>query len=299
MWTLGIMLAVALPTVAAAAFTPIRVAGSTAVVALLGIAAHALLRQARDRHRAQAALLHTVLRRFPSPVLVTDPDGNVVLANPAAQDLIGGEPALETFDGRPVRLADLTREGRDAYEARLTRADGSTSDILIEALPVEGGAGTVWALQDISARRVYEESLHHAAYHDALTGLPNRALLWQHLTSAAADGRPYAVLVVDVDDFRTVNELHGRAVGDEVLTAVAHRLRDAAYAGTRTAPARAVVARLGGDEFAVLLPGADARAAKRLAPELRAAFDRPFPTSAGRVTVRAAIDVSTTMLADA
>jgi diguanylate cyclase (GGDEF)-like protein len=271
------------------------------IVALLGYCLHRLLRRLQEQHRSQGALLHAVLRRFPSPVLVTDPTGGVMLANPAALDLLGwpserrAAPALlnlTTPDGRRVDLRALSLTGPDTCEARLTRPDGTTSDILIESVPMEEGTGTVLALLDITAQRVYEESLHHAAYHDALTGLPNRAMLWQHLNAAAAEHRPYAVLLLDLDDFRRVNDTHGHQAGDDLLTGVAHRLRDTAYAETRTAPHRAVVARLGSDEFAVLLPGADAATADRMASALRAAFDQPFPTSAGRLAARARVGVA-------
>ncbi|MFI5913579.1 diguanylate cyclase domain-containing protein [Dactylosporangium sp. NPDC051541] len=272
-----------------------------AVLAVLAYYLHRLLNRVDRQHSAQNALLHTVLRRFPFPVLVTDPAGDVQSANPAALDLLGwpaGTPVvaaalrLHTPDGRQVNLRALALNGSDTCEARLTRPDGTTSEILIESIPIDPGAGTVFALLDISAQRVFEESLHHAAYHDALTGLPNRAMLWQHLNTAAADHHPYAVLLVDLDDFRTVNDTHGHQAGDELLTAVAHRIRDAAYAETRTTPHRAVVARLGSDEFAVLLPGADTRQANHLAQTLRATFDHPFPTTAGRLVARARVGVS-------
>ncbi|MGI5245751.1 diguanylate cyclase domain-containing protein [Dactylosporangium sp. CA-139066] len=272
---------------------------SLGVIGLLVYCVRVLLLRLRDQHRSQSALLQAVLRRFPFPVLVTDPAGGVMLANAAALDLLGwpserlASPAslhLVTPAGAPVDLCTLARSGTAAQEVRLTRPDGSTSDVLVEAVPIEEGGGTVFALLDVSAQRVYEESLHHAAYHDALTGLPNRAMLWQHL-NAAAD-RPYAVLLVNLDDFKAVNDTHGHQAGDELLTAVAHRLRDAALAETRTAEHRAVVARLGGDEFAVLLPGADAHAAQRLAAAVRAAFDQPFPTSAGRLTAHGSVGVA-------
>jgi diguanylate cyclase (GGDEF)-like protein len=226
-------------------------------------------------------------------VVVTDPAGGVLLANQGALDLMGRIDAdLSTPDGRRLDLTTLSRSG-ESCEALLTRPDGTTSDILIEVVPIEGGVGTVFALLDLGAQRAFEESLHHAAYHDTLTGLPNRAMLWQHLNAAAAGEGPYAVLLIDLDDFRTVNDVHGHRTGDELLAGAAHRLRDAAYAATRRAPQRAVVARLGGDEFAVLLPGADARTANRLAALLRAAFDQPFPTGVGRLMLRGTVEVLT------
>ncbi|WP_433052753.1 diguanylate cyclase domain-containing protein [Dactylosporangium sp. CS-033363] len=232
----------------------------------------------RRRNREQAALLHTLLRRFPAPLLLTGPDGLTRPVNPLARDLLGPE--------------GLTLPpGSDPVEIRVTRPDGTAGDLLISPVPDEGGSIALWTAQDVSAHRVYEESLHHAAYHDELTGLPNRVSLWQHLRVFGAG--PAVTIHIDLDGFRAVNETHGHQAGDELLIGVAHRLRDAAYAGTRTAPHRAITARLGGDDFAVLLPGADAEAADRLIPALRAAFDRPFPTGAGSLTARATFRVST------
>ncbi|GAA3449921.1 sensor domain-containing diguanylate cyclase [Dactylosporangium matsuzakiense] len=296
--------ALALAAVTAISLVHITLAGlaTVLVMAVFAYTLHRLLNRLQHQHTSQTALLHTVLRRFPFPVVVTDPAGAVQSANPPALDLLGwplerplAAEALQlhTADGRPVDLRTLALNGPDTCEARLTRADGTVSDIHIESIPIDPGAGTVYALQDISAQRVYEESLHHAAYHDALTGLPNRAMLWQHLHRAAAASDPYAVLLIDLADFRTVNDTHGHQTGDELLTAVAHRLRDAAYAETRTTPHRAVVARLGSDEFAILLPGADTHRAGHLAHTLRAAFDQPFPTTVGRLAARAHIATAT------
>ncbi|WP_432980700.1 diguanylate cyclase domain-containing protein [Dactylosporangium sp. CA-233914] len=257
------------------------------VIGLLMYCTRLLLQRLQEQNRSQSVLLQTVLRRFPSPVLITDPAGNVLLANPAALDLLGW-PSERTATPAALSLLAGTASN-ETREIRLTRPDGTGSEVLVEAVPIEDGGGTVFALMDVSAQRVYEESLHHAAYHDALTGLPNRAMLWRHLDAAAAGERPYAVLHIDLDNFRSVNDNHGRQAGDDLLTGVAHRLRDAALAETRTADHRALVARLGGDEFAVLLPEADEAAASRLAAALRATFDQPFQTSAGRLTARASI----------
>jgi diguanylate cyclase (GGDEF)-like protein len=274
---------------------------SLVATGLLVYSVRVLLLRLQEQHRSQNALLQAVLRRFPFPVLVTDVAGGVMLANPAALDLLGwpsegsARPAaldLTGPDGDRVDLRALTAAGAAAREVRLARPDGTASDVLIEAVPIEDGAGTVFALLDISAQRIYEESLHHAAYHDALTGLPNRALLWQHLNAAAGDERSYAVLLVDLDDFKAVNDTHGHQAGDDLLTGVAHRLRDAALAQTRAVGRRAMVARLGGDEFVVLLPGADARDAERLAAALDATFEQPFPTSVGRLHGRGSVGVA-------
>ena len=117
-----------------------------------------------------------------------------------------------------------------------------------------------------------EEQLRHQAFSDSLTGLANRALFRDRLEHVlelhARDGRPVAVVFLDLDDFKTVNDSFGHAAGDELLARVAHRIRTATRAGD-------TVARLGGDEFAVLLEdGADPlRTAARIEVALRRALE--------------------------
>jgi len=136
-----------------------------------------------------------------------------------------------------------------------------------------------------------EAELRHAATHDALTGLPNRAL-FLHRLDAALDGRGaadrIAVMFVDLDGFRFVNDSRGHVAGDQVLVATANRLAEVARANG------ALVARLAGDEFVVLLAGrADAVRPLAVADLLMAALDQPVELTGQRpVTVRASIGLA-------
>jgi len=197
----------------------------------------------------------TVLRQLPFPVVVADDTGATVLANPAALELLGDSP-----------VADLAAAG-SGREVQIVRADGSTANVLVETVPMADQPGVVIALLDVTAQRMYEETLHRAAYYDSLTGLPNRALLWQHLESADR----YGILLIDLDDFKRVNDTLGHNAGDELLKAVAGRLHSAAGSSS-------LVARLGGDEFAALVPVDDT---EPLAEALRRTFDAPFALSSG------------------
>ncbi len=137
----------------------------------------------------------------------------------------------------------------------------------------------------LRARGELEAALRHLAFHDPLTGLPNRTLLGErldHALAAAADGPPAALLVIDLDGFKRFNDTLGHHAGDELLVAVGGRL-------TAAVGADATVARMGGDEFAVVLPGADAAAAAAVADRLHAALVPECPLAGGAVRVRASV----------
>jgi diguanylate cyclase (GGDEF)-like protein len=150
---------------------------------------------------------------------------------------------------------------------------GADDMLLFETLATQSETALENGQLGQSLRHLSElkEQLQHQAYHDPLTGLGNRALLVEELeralASAETGGRP-AILFLDMDDFKTVNDSLGHAAGDELLKAVSRRVRSVLR------PSELAV-RLGGDEFAVLLRGADVRLARRVAERILAAMDAP------------------------
>jgi diguanylate cyclase len=120
---------------------------------------------------------------------------------------------------------------------------------------------------------------------DDLTGLGNRRSFTAEVEAAIADQRPFALLMIDLDQFKELNDTLGHQVGDELLRGVGPRLRDTAGAG-------AVVARLGGDEFGALLRGADSEGAAEVARRLRAALGRPFALAGISVHVGASVGIA-------
>jgi diguanylate cyclase (GGDEF)-like protein/PAS domain S-box-containing protein len=177
---------------------------------------------------------------------------------------------------------DAHLKGRDPHleaEYRIMHRDGAYRWVVSRGLAVRGADGPATRMAgsqtDITARKKAEEQLVHEAFHDALTGLPNRALFMdrlQHAVSAAQrrDSALYAVLFLDLDRFKTINDSLGHNVGDLLLIAVSRRLADCIRPGD-------TVARLGGDEFAVLLENiSDLSAATDVAERIRSKMNAPF-----------------------
>jgi diguanylate cyclase (GGDEF)-like protein len=151
-------------------------------------------------------------------------------------------------DEREVRMRIPLQTEKYEYGHLLIGATTAVPDDILPSLHALA-AQTVLGLRNAE----HAATLRHQAFHDNLTGLANRSLLHEHLRQALARARrgsPVAVLLIDLDGFKAVNDTYGHAAGDQLLVAVAQRLRD----GVRGAD---TAARLGGDEFAVLLDGMD------------------------------------------
>lgn len=223
--------------------------------------------------RGQA--LASLLAANAEAMLVVEAGGTIALANPAAETLLGTDLA-----GRPLsRYLPALR--LDAGETRpqeiQARAEsGKPFPAEVAASPVGTAAPGAFLLRiaDIGARATRLAELERLALHDALTGLPNRTLLLDRLDQALRagrrDGAALALMLLDLDRFKQVNDTLGHQVGDKVLQAVAPRLAE---------PLRQsdTLARLGGDEFCILLPSADdAEDACRVAERLVDVLARPF-----------------------
>ena len=194
------------------------------------------------------------------------------------------------LDGLAKSLAD----GR-AFQAEVTaeRVDGSTYALELHVMPAAspGPRTSHWIgiARDVSERKSQLASLRRQAVHDALTDLPNRVLLFDRLEQAilktGRSGKPIALLFLDLDGFKEINDTFGHLCGDGLLRQVAGRLRSE-LRSTDT------VARLGGDEFAILLPDVDGVAtAKEVAQALLDSLVPPFAIDAQPVTVGASIGI--------
>ena len=264
-------------------------AGLGLVLAFAG----ALLGKAESRARrpdAQAAALPVddrVTRELVDSsfdaIVTFEPGGAVLSCNGAAERMFG-RPAAELV-GQPVTrllpdehhrtLAAWAQEGGSRELVALC-ADGSRIpvDVALSHMQVDARWVGIAVLRDISQRKAQHAELERMALHDALTGLPNRTLLndriAQAINAARRSDEAMAVLLLDLDRFKEVNDTLGHLVGDRLLQLIGPRLRQ---------PLREAdtVARLGGDEFAILLPGpTDVPAACGIAERIVEAFREPF-----------------------
>ena len=177
--------------------------------------------------------------------------------------------------------------------ARLRHADGHwcyVETIAENRFDDPAIAGVVLNMRDVSERKEFEDELRHQAFHDSLTSLANRALFEDRLRHALAGGsrtsETLAVLFLDLDDFKTINDSLGHGVGDGLLKAVAARIQSVLRPND-------TAARLGGDEFAVLLAQIQsAEEADRIAGRIRHALDYPFALDGRELTVTASTGIA-------
>lgn len=240
-------------------------------------------------------------------ILELDPErGGLLLQVNEAACAIAGLPA-EAMIGR--RLIDLGSELANGeiglirrmiagdittyvVEKRFRRVDGDVRDLRVHVSLVRNGADSAIAVQqieDITESRAIAQRLRHLADHDPLTDLPNRHRLEEELHSHLALAQRYdeggAVIVLDLDNFKYVNDMFGHRMGDHVIRVVANRLRGRARETD-------VLGRLAADEFTVLLPHADEFAARRAAEDLLAAIaEEPILLGTRRVHVTASVGI--------
>jgi len=253
-------------------------------------AAESALRRSEERFRL-------TFRSSPVGLAVLDADGRLNAVNPALCALIGRDEA--DLLGR--RLRDLVptfekRDGATPGEHKLFRLDGSTRWVELTLAPLQEPGGDtsdfVAHVYDVTDRRSHQEQLQALALSDPLTGLPNRALLLdrldQSLAGLARRHTRVALLLLDLDHFKDVNDTLGHPVGDDLLRQVSHRLSSVARS-TDT------VARLGGDEFALLcndLPFGEMEFADRLLAALASDFVVQVQDGAEGVHVGASIGIA-------
>ena len=239
-----------------------------AAVAILALTVGLLLKRHQWFHRALAAerrQLRTAVDNIPQGLVLYDASARIVVCNQPYIDMFGLSPDIakqgctmqrliahrqetgsfdgdvEAFCNAIIRNVSLGRGTRQITEA----PGGRAIEIVNKPLPSGGWVATI---EDITPRKRAEEKIAHLAHYDALTELPNRVLFREKLEQSLKELKPgarLAVLYIDVDEFKSVNDALGHPVGDELLKGVARRLRDCLGESD-------IAARLGGDEFAII-----------------------------------------------
>ncbi len=266
-----------------------------------------------ERVRSQSAL-HVAQQRFqaafdeaPIGMALATMDGRFIMVNRSLHRILGYAPgALVGMSNVDITHQDDLAHSRlemqrlgageiSGYqlEKRYIHADGHTVWVALSVSMVaepDGESYVVGQIEDITQRKAIAEHLEHSAVHDALTGLPNRVYfvgrLDEALRRAEREGTRIGVVFLDVDRFKVVNDSLGHAAGDELLKAVADRLRESLRPDD-------VVARFGGDEFTVLVERvADEAAAMEMADRVLRILGRPVNLSHGETYVSASLGVA-------
>jgi len=259
------------------------------------------LRQSEERFRA-------VFHRAAIGIARLDLDGGIIEANPAFHRMLGYGP--EALTGNPMATFIHPEHGQKGKLLDLGELAGGQRDEVQQELPyLHKEGGVVWGnsiaslvrgrsdeplfiiamVEDVTARKAQAAALEHQALHDVLTDLPNRTLLYDRLQQAILlskrEHRQMALLMMDLDRFKEVNDTFGHHGGDTVLRQVAARLKGH-MRGSET------IARLGGDEFAIILPRVrDEATAERAASRLLQTLQEPFFVDGGKLEISASIGI--------
>jgi diguanylate cyclase len=255
------------------------------------------------RSAALVARENERLRQFTDSTfeaLLIHRDGAVLDANNTFCDLVGSP--LPAVRGR--RVVEFLHDGNasayvspvtgmpEAFETEIATSNGASVpvEVLSRDLRFAGGTARVTAVRDIRERRAAEESIRFLACHDSLTGLPNRVLfqdaIARELASAKRQGSHLAVLGIDLDRFKHVNDTLGHWAGDQLLQQVAERLRQCVREGD-------IAARIGGDEFVLLQTGAtQPEASSVLARRIIETLSRPYDLAGNQMSIGASVGIA-------
>ena len=261
------------------------------------VAAEQALRASESRHRA-------IVDTAQEGIWAIELSGRTMYANNKLASILGVDLS-DIYQRSPAdvisqddefvadKLRHRAERGAEIYEIAYLHPDGARRMLRLSASPLQdagGPAGSLAMITDITAAHDAEEALRSQALHDDLTGLANRTLLTDRLEHALTrrqrvGGAPVAVLFVDLDQFKLINDSWGHSAGDALLTQVAERLAEVARVDD-------TVARFGGDAFAIVCEDTDEEHARELSDDLLSALGRPFDIGGRRVHVSASIGVA-------
>ncbi|KQP17425.1 diguanylate cyclase [Methylobacterium sp. Leaf100] len=277
--------------------------GSISLLVLVAGLTALLLQQHLSRRNLDEISRMRLLSNLAYEVLLIHRDGKVLEVNSAGTRLFGmpvediiGKPVLDLFSrsDAPALIRRATRRLEDLHPEEFEARTGAGVLVPVELscrlIEFGGRPATAVALRDLTALRRDEARIRHHALHDALTDLPNRYLMEQRvdhaIATAAQVGSGLAVLYLDLDRFKPINDLYGHAAGDELLVQVSRRLLGE-LRPTDT------LARIGGDEFIVVLPQAATPAhVAEVATQLLAELARPFRIDSHTVEIGVSVGIA-------
>ena len=255
---------------------------------------------AQQRAESQLRLYATVFTNATEGMTITDADSKVLAVNPAfvaitgysEAEILGKTPAMLNSGRQDAAFYrkmwdDLTTRGQWQGEIWNRRKDGGMYPQWLSVAAIRDDAGStthyIGIFTDISERKQSEARIHHLAHHDALTGLPNRLLLedrmQQGILLARRTQRPIAVVFIDLDRFKNINDTLGHEIGDNLLIQAAHR-------GLQVLRETDTLSRQGGDEFVAVLPEIENRQdAALVVRKLLAALCQPYRLAGHELTV--------------
>lgn len=254
-------------------------------------------------------LLKTLIDHLPDSIYVKDPDGKKILTNRADLDFIGASDEKDVLgktdmDLYPDLLAaefgkddnNVLKQGHSIInkEEIIQNSLGTKRCILTSKIPLRDFTGKIYGLvgigRDISDRKLLENKLINLAHYDTLTSLPNRSLFFERVTTALSQARrddtKCAILFVDLDHFKSVNDTLGHTVGDVLIRDAASRLMECVRESD-------TLARLGGDEFIVFLNGMeDGQQAQLIADRIKEKFNFPRNVSGNDLFITASVGIA-------
>ncbi|MDX2005833.1 MAG: EAL domain-containing protein [Meiothermus sp.] len=260
-------------------------------------------KRAEQQVRASEARFRALVETSPDGIIEVGPDGTILYANASYLRLVGAEEAGQVVGQSVLRFLHpdhhhLARQRMEEpgaipfVEEACLRLDGSVVPVEVGAARLEAGphgpATLMGIVRDISERKAQQHTIERLAYHDTLTGLPNRRMLREQaeriLSQSQRGGRKNALLYLDLNRFKEVNDTLGHEAGDKLLMQVARRLEACVRQGD-------VLARLGGDEFAVLLQDIRPEEITPVASRVLEALQRPFALEGAHLHVGASMGI--------
>ncbi|HZG16151.1 MAG TPA: EAL domain-containing protein [Candidatus Bathyarchaeia archaeon] len=270
-----------------------------------------IARDVTKRKRAERQLeeseqrYRSLFAHNPDAVFSIDARGMVTSVNPAVQTILGYNPEdivdkpFFSFISQEEQLKTLrylrwVRQGTTQnFEVKVTHKDGHLIMLHVNLVPIvidEATVGYFGIAKDVTERRRAEETIHHLAFHDALTDLPNRRLFKERLAAqlqkSQSTGKQLCVMFLDLDRFKIMNDTLGHDVGDRLLVRVAQDLKECLSS-------HGTLARMGGDEFTILLPEIDDEAmAVEVASDILQVFTKPFEIGEHRLHITTSIGIA-------